>query len=82
MSKTYIVTGTLTDGRTVQLDEELPVARMKVRLIVEPLAPVARRSYGEVVAEIRERQLARGHQPPTGKEVDARLRAERDSWDN
>jgi len=80
MGKTYILTGTLTDGRTVMLDDELPLTQTKVRLVVEPLTPVTRRPYREFIAEIRDRQWARGHQPPTREEVDAQLQGERDNW--
>ena len=80
MHNAYIVTGTLTDAQTVTLDEPLPLTPTKVRLVVEPLLPASPRRYQEVVAEIRERQRARGHQPPSREEVDAYLQAERDSW--
>ncbi|MBM3240750.1 hypothetical protein FJZ31_31080 [Candidatus Poribacteria bacterium] len=77
----FRTTGRLIDAHTVMLDEVLPLTPMKVRLVVEPLAPALQRPYQEVIAEIRERQLARGHQPPTREEVDTYLRAERDSWE-
>lgn len=84
MNNTYIVTGTLTDERTVTLDEALPLTLtpMKVRLVVGPLRSAPQRPYLEVMADIRQRQQARGHQPPTREEVDAYLQAERDSWGN
>jgi len=78
---TYIVTGTLTDARTVKLDEALPLTPTKVRLVVEPLSPASQRPYQEVMAEIRARQLSRGHRPPSQEEVDAYLRTEQDSWE-
>ena len=62
------------------LDEALPLTPMKVRLVVEPLRPVPQRPYLEVMADIRQRQRARSHQPPTREEVDVYLQAERDSW--
>jgi hypothetical protein len=84
METAYIVTGTLTDQTTVMLDEALPLTPMKVRLSVEPLPsePPAKRTHAEVIAEIRERQRARGHQPRTREEIDAYLQAERDSWND
>lgn len=81
MEKAYIVTGTLTDARTVALDEALPLVQTKVRLVVEPLSPPHDHSYQEVMAEIRERQKARGCQPSTKKEIDTYLQAERASWE-
>jgi len=80
MNNAYIVTGTLINDHTVMLDEALPLTPMKVRLIVEPLPSASQRPYQEVIARIRERQRARGHKPPTREEVDAYLRAERESW--
>jgi hypothetical protein len=80
MNGTFVVTGTLTDRQTVLLDEELPLGPTRVRLVVEPLPGGAKRPYAEVVAEIRRRQEARGHQPPTQEAVDAWLNAERESW--
>jgi hypothetical protein len=80
MQNALVVTGTLTDGRTVTLDEPLAVGTSRVRLVVEPLPPAPARSYQEVMVAIRERQRQRGHRPPTREEVDAHLQAERDSW--
>jgi hypothetical protein len=76
----YVVTATLRDARTLTLDEPLPWETGRVRVVVEPVSPTGRPCYGEVVAAIRERQLAQGHQAPGRAEVDADLRAERDSW--
>jgi hypothetical protein len=70
MQNAYIVTGSLIDAHTVTLDEALPLTPVKVRLAVEPLETKSRRSYHEVMAEIRQRQQARGHQPPTREAVD------------
>jgi hypothetical protein len=42
----------------------------------------APRPHDEVIAEIRQRQKARGHIPATREEIDAYLQAERDSWDD
>lgn len=81
MQNAYIVTGTLTNERTVTLDEALPLTETKVRLVVEPLASPSQRSYPEIVAAIRQRQAARGHRPPTTEEVDTYLQTERNSWE-
>ena len=80
MGNSYTVTGTLTDDRTVTLDEALPLPKTKVRLLVEPIGSPTQRRYQEVMAEIRAQQQARGHQAPTREVVDAVLRAERESW--
>ncbi len=82
METAYIVTGTLTDEHTVTLDEALPIAKGKVRLAAESLAPAPTRPHDEVIAEIWARQKARGHQPRTREEIDAYIQAERDSWND
>lgn len=81
METAYVVTGMLTDGNTVRLDEKLPWAAGKVRVLIEPVEIHQAKSYQEVMAEIHERQRLRGHQPPTKEEVEAYLRSERESWD-
>jgi hypothetical protein len=82
MTNAYIVTGTLTDAQTVRLDEPLPLPAGKVRVVVEAAAPaVPAQSLRDYLAELRNRQAARGHVPRTREEIDAELRAERESWD-
>lgn len=83
MQQAYVVTGSLADGRTVTLDEPLPVAAGKVRVVVEVLPGEAkpRMRLEEFEKVLRERQAARGHVPRTKEEVDAYLKAERESWD-
>lgn len=82
MYNAYIVTGTLTDERTVTLDEDLPLKPTRVQLVVEPVKSSSANSYAGVMASIRERQIRRGHRARTGAEVDASLQQERESWDN
>lgn len=80
MTTTYTATGVLTDGTTLKLDQPLPVTTGRVRVVVEPIPDLT--SYEKVMQEIRDGQRARGHVPPTREEVDAYLKAERDSWDD
>lgn len=80
MAKPYVLTGTLKDDQTVALDEALPLKSGRVRLILEPLLPETPKRYQEALAAIRQRQRARGHQPPAREEVDAYLRSEREGW--
>jgi hypothetical protein len=85
MQNAYIVTGTITDGRTLALDEAVPVRPGgKVRVVVELLPPdpvEAQKALTAFLTDLRERQRQRGHVPPTREEVDAYLREERESWD-
>jgi hypothetical protein len=81
MTTAYVVTGTLTGGRTVELDESLPAAG-KVRVTVEVVAPAPpKQSLGEWLDDLRQRQAARGHVPRSREEIDAQIREERESWD-
>lgn len=74
---TYVVTGTISDGQLVALDELLPIKEGKVRLVVEAIKN-RQQSYVETMEAIRESQRKRGFQPPTKEEVDEYIRAERD----
>ena len=76
----YVVTGTLSKGRLVELDETLPLADGKVRVSIEPLPAREVRPLRDVIAEIREQQRARGHVPPSREEIDRYLTEERESW--
>ncbi len=82
MQNAYVVTGHLIDGRTVVLDEELPMASAQVRLVVEPVEEFRLSSERrEVLTRIWARQQARGFVPPTPADVEAHLEDERASWD-
>jgi hypothetical protein len=81
MQQAYSVTGSLTDSRTIRLDESIPISSGKVRLIVE-VADIARKmSHEEFLTWLQNRQEDRSHVPRTREEVDASLRTERESWD-
>jgi hypothetical protein len=83
VTNAYIVTGTLTDEKTVHLDEPLPVSAGRVRVIVEQSpAPRQKQSWQDYFAGLRSRQLARGHIPRSAADIEAQMREERDSWDD
>jgi hypothetical protein len=82
MQKAYIVTASITDDRTLRLDEPLPVSGGKVRVTVEVLAMPSKPSYDAVMTAIREGQKQRGFIPASRAELDAYLKAERASWDD
>ena len=83
MTNAYIVTGTLTDEKTVHLDEPLPVSAGRVRVILESTPGVRQKqSWAEYFAGLRARQAARGHVPRSAAEIDAQMREERASWDD
>ena len=82
MQRAYIVKGSLTDSRTVHLDEPVSIPAGKVRVIVEVAERARKMSHEEFLVWLQQRQDARGHVPRTREEVDADLRAERESWDD
>jgi hypothetical protein len=77
----YVVTGTLSNGRLVELDEAIPLNDAKVRVSIEPIAARNVRPLREVIAEIRKEQQECGYVAPTREEVDRYLAAERASWE-
>ncbi len=81
MQNAYIVTGTLMNAQTVMLDEALPLTQAKVRLIVEPILEKSKRSYQEIMSEIRKRQHDRGFKPSVREEIDRYLKSERKNWE-
>lgn len=81
LNPTYTTTGTVTDEKTVKLDESLPIRSSKVRVTIEPIEAPEPNRYGEVMAEIRQRQQARNHHAPSPAEVEEYLHQERDSWE-
>lgn len=81
MEPAYVRTGELREGRSVLLDETVPLAG-RVQVTVQRIgAPPPRLSHADVLARIRTRQRDRGHVPSTKDEVDRRIAEERDSWD-
>lgn len=86
MEQAYVLTGELRDGRSVVLDETVPLAPGKVQVTVRPIprppnAADHPATPDGVLETIWARQKARGHVPPTVAEVARRVAAERDSWD-
>ena len=73
MQEVYRVTGELTDGRHVTLDEAIPLTSGKVRVIVEQIPAGGEPDLAAFERAFRERQHKRGHMPPTKEEVDAYL---------
>lgn len=81
MTNAYIVTGTLTDGTTLKLDEEIPLSVGKVRVTVEAVPADTKPAFRLALERIWAEQIASGHVPPTPEEVAARIREVRAGWD-
>ena len=81
MTKTYTVTGKLSDEKTVILDEALPVKKGQVRVIVQPLTSSAG-DFMQKLTEIRKFLADSGYKNRTKAEIDADLEAERKTWNS
>jgi hypothetical protein len=81
LQQAYVVTGSVTDSRTIRLDEPIPVSHGKVRIIVELADRPGKMSHEEFLSWLHQRQEARGHVPRNREDVDVALRSERESWD-
>ena len=83
MEQAYVLTGELRDGRSLLLDEAVPLAAGKVRVTVEAIArtPRGKRSPVEVLGEIWAAQKASGRVSPSKDEIDHSVEDERNSWD-
>jgi hypothetical protein len=67
----YVMTGTLTDGRTVTLDEALPLLGGKVRITVETIdAAVPKQTLNEWLEGMRSRRAAAGVAPLTDDQIE------------
>jgi hypothetical protein len=82
VSELYTGTGTLSDGKVVVLDNPVPLPSSRVRVTVEALSEI--QPEGNFLAKlnaIRERLGASGYRFRTNEEIDAQIRAERESWE-
>ena len=83
MTAPYTMTGVLSDNQTVILDAPLPMPTGRVRVIVEVLSmPNANISFVEKLKAIHQSLQESGYLFRTKAEVDAQIKAERDSWDD
>lgn len=83
MTNAYVLTGTLTDPQTLKLSEPLPVGAGEVRVVIELLRPKAGEpAWKAVMEQVWKEQDARGYTPPTAEEVIARVREEREGWND
>ena len=84
MTTIYTVTGTLRDNRVVTLDESIPLYSQRVRLTVEPLPQEIAdgQRFLNTLHAIRDKLAATGYQLRTKEEIDAQIRAERESWES
>jgi hypothetical protein len=81
MEKAYVLTGVLRDGRSLSLDETLPISTGRVRVTIEPVERTAfTPTSPAVLDDIWAGQRVRGHRPPTAQEVNNGVASERAAW--
>ena len=86
MINAYITTATLTNKRTLILDEPLSRTSKRVRVTIEdydalPIA-VAGSVFLDKLQSIHQELVATGYQSRSKEMIDSDIRAERDSWEN
>jgi hypothetical protein len=82
MINSYTTTATLSYKKTLILDEPIPLAGGRVRVTVEQL-PEALLGTAFLVKlrAIHQRLRESGYQSRSKEEIDAQIKAERDSWE-
>lgn len=82
MSKTYTSLGTLSDAKTVVLDQPIRAPLGRVRVIVEPLSDGPLETvWLDTLRAIRQTLRESGYRCRSKEEIDQELCAERDPWD-
>ena len=82
MSEAYTGVGTLSDGKTVVLDQPIQLPPGRVRVIVERLTEDGpKENWLDKLYAIRHALRESGYRPRTREEIDAQIRNERESWD-
>ena len=83
MSEAYTGVGTLSDAKTVILDNPTLLPPGRVRVIVELLPEEQpETTWLTILADIRKSLLDSGYQPRTRKEIDEHIAAVREKWDS
>lgn len=82
MTQAYVLTGQLSDSRSLVLDEPVPLGDGRVQVTVQAMAKKkAKLSHDEILAGIHAGLRAAGHVPRTKEEIDRSIEDERNSWD-
>jgi hypothetical protein len=82
MSEAYTGVGTLSDEKTVVLDQPIQLPPGRVRVIVERLTEdEPQQNWLDKLYAIRRALRESGYRPRTREEIDAQIRDERESWD-
>ena len=77
---TLETTGHMIDAHTMYLKDPVPEMNRELSITVRDNVTEVPKDIFAALEWIRESQRKRGHIPPTREEVDADIKAERDSW--
>jgi hypothetical protein len=81
MSEAYTSVGTLSDEKTVVLDQPIHAPLGRVRVILEPLPDgTLKTEWLDTLRAIRETLRESGYRSRSRKEIDRDIRSERDAW--
>lgn len=82
MADSYIMTATLTNKKTLLLDEALPLVPGRVRVTIEELPQTQMAtSFLTKLNSIHQALADSGYQPRNKEAIDAQIRAERECWE-
>jgi hypothetical protein len=82
MSEAYTSVGTLSDERTVILDQPIRAPLGRVRVIVEPLSDAPpETTWLDKLHAIRQALRESGYRSRSREEIDREIRSEREAWD-
>ena len=83
MSEAYMGVCTLSDGKTVILDQPIHLPPGRVRVIVEPLSDEqSENAWLDTLHAIRQSLRESGYRLRTREEIDEQIRSERESWES
>jgi hypothetical protein len=81
MAEPYVTTATLTNKKTLILDEAAPDISRRVRVTIEELPEVQMAASFLVKLQAIQQALVESDYQPRGKKaIDTQIREERDSW--
>jgi hypothetical protein len=82
MINSYTTTATLSNKKTLILDEPIPLTSGRVRVTVEQLPEVlSGTAFLVKLCAIHQRLRESGYRNRSKEELDAQIKAERDSWE-
>lgn len=82
MSDSYTTTATLSNKKTLILDEPVPLIGGRVRVTIEQLPEaLSSTAFLAKLRAIHQRLRESGYRSRSREEIDAQVKAERDSWE-